>query len=139
MGPCGYRGLSFAATHHSIAYWEIVDCTVTRRLGAIDSMRRDCRYATGCRCEEAIAFKALAFLCIVPFESHRGRGRLCGDLGHSGNGARYTCRSKDLISFAAPLCHANGTALLDGRNGRSGPLGGCTDIPHLRQRVLRRA
>jgi len=79
---------------------------------------------------------------MVPFDSHfyRGGGRLCGDLGlvmapdtRAGQG--------DLISFAVPLRHANGTAasVLDGRNGLSDPLRGCTDIPYLRQRVLRRA
>ena len=62
-GPCYYRCLSFAATHHSIAYREIVDCTVTLRRGATDSIRRVCRYA-----RFVIGREASTFICIVPFD-----------------------------------------------------------------------
>jgi len=92
---------------------------------------------------EAIAFKALAYsaLChstVIFVVDGAGYAVIWGILvmapdTRAGQG--------DLISFAVPLCRANGTAapLLDGRKGRSDPLRGCTDIPYLRQRVLRRA
>jgi|GEM_PF-1932864 len=62
---------------------------------------------------ETVAFKALAFFSIVPFDSHRGR---------EGNAVIWSilviapdtrAGQGDLISFVVSLCHANGTASLN--------------------------
>jgi len=121
-----------------IAYWKIFDYTATRRLGA-DGAKF---IVFAGKLLVVVVSEALAYfaLCHSTVNFCRGRGRYAGDFRHSGNGARYTCRSKDLISFAAPPCQREWNAITQpGRNGRSDPLRGCTDIPLFPQRILRRA
>ena len=90
---------------------------------------------------EAIAFKALAYSALCHSTAIVGGAGYAVIWGILIMSPDTRAGQGDLISFAAPLCHAHTTAapLLDGRNGRFDPLRGCTDIPYFLQRILRRA
>jgi len=51
QGRASIADLVLPLRSDSIAYWEIFDDTATRKLGAMESIRRVCRQATCCRCE----------------------------------------------------------------------------------------
>ncbi len=99
--------------HYATAYGKIVDYTATPRLRARSLFGMFAGKLPVVPVSEAIAFKALASaLChSTAIVDGAGYAVIWGILVMAPDTLGASSQ-RDLISFAAPLCHANGTALL---------------------------